>query len=305
VGVRDGSRNLEKVVYDKSDGEIVFPKTGRVAPTNFPYLQPDHLSTDEGRRQLLAEWLTSKNNPYFAKAIVNRVWSYFFSRGIIDPVDYIRSSNPPINPELLTALTNDFIDHHFDLKYLIRTIVSSRSYQIPSTTNDWKVDDETNFSHALPRRLTAEQLMDAISIATGSRAVFKEVPKSFTAEELPDSKVGMGGFLDLFGRPQRESACECERRSEVSLKQALNLINGPAVGDAVADPGGRIAKLILNGAADHAITNDLYVATLDRPPSPEEVHKAQAYIAAGTNRAASVQDLEWALLNSYAFLFNQ
>jgi hypothetical protein len=305
VGVRDGSRNLEKVVYDKNDGEIVFPKTGRVAPTHFPYLQPDHLSTDEGRRQLLAEWLTSKNNPYFARAIVNRVWSYFFSRGIIDPVDDIRSSNPPINPELLTALTNDFIDHRFDSKYLIRTIVSSRTYQISSTTNEWNVDDETNFSHALPRRLTAEELMDAISIATGSRAVFKEVPKSFTAEELPDSKVGMGGFLDLFGRPQRESACECERRSEVSLKQALNLINGPAVGDAVSDPDGRIAKLILKGAPDHTIINDLYVATLDRPPSPEEVHKAHAYIAAGTNHAARVQDLEWALLNSYAFLFNQ
>ena len=147
--------------------------------------------------------------------------------------------------------------------------------------------------------------MDALSIATGSRAVFKDVPKDFTAEELPDSKVGMGGFLDLFGRPQRESACECERRSEVSLKQALNLINGPAVGDAVADPDGRIAKLILDGAPDRKIIDDLYVATLDRAPSPQEVQKAQAYIAGGPNRAARVQDLEWALLNSYAFLFNQ
>ncbi len=305
VGVRDGSRNLEKVVYDKSDGEIVFPKTGRVATTHFPYMQPDHLATDEGRRQLLAEWLTSKNNPYFAKAIVNRVWSYFFSRGIIDPVDDIRSSNPPINPELLTALTKDFIDHHFDLKYLMRTIVSSRTYQLSSRTNDWNADDETNFSHALPRRLTAEELLDALSIATGSRTVFKDVPKDFTAEELPDSKVGMGGFLDLFGRPQRESACECERRSEVSLKQAMNLINGPAVGDAVADPDGRIAKLILDGAPDHKIIDDLYVATLDRPPSPVEDQNARAYIAGGSNRAARVQDLEWALLNSYAFLFNQ
>jgi hypothetical protein len=272
---------------------------------HFPYMQPDHLATDEGRRQLLAEWLTSKNNPYFAKAIVNRVWSYFFSRGIIDPVDDIRSSNPPINPELLTALTNDFIDHHFDLKYLMRTIVSSRTYQLSSRTNEWNVDDETNFSHALPRRLTAEELLDALSIATGSHTVFKDVPKDFTAEELPDSKVGMGGFLDLFGRPQRESACECERRSEVSLKQALNLINGPAVGDAVADPEGRIAKLILDGAPDRKIIDDLYVATLDRTPSPEEIQKAQAYIAGGANRAARVQDLEWALLNSYAFLFNQ
>jgi len=305
VGVREGARNLEKVVYDKSDGEMVFPKTGRVAPAQFPYLQPAHLATDEGRRQLLAEWLTSKNNPYFAKAIVNRVWSYFFSRGVIDPVDDIRSSNPPINPELLTALTNDFIDHHFDLRYLMRTIVNSRTYQLSSRTNDWNADDDNNFSHALPRRLTAEELMDALSIATGSRMVFQDVPKDFTAEELPDSKVGMGGFLDLFGRPQRESACECERRSEVSLKQALNLINGPAVGDAVADRDGRIAKLILGGATDHTIIEDLYVATLDRAPTATEAQKAQAYIAGGANRAEKIQDLEWALLNSYAFLFNQ
>jgi len=223
---------------------------------HFPYLQPDHFATDEGRRQLLAEWLTSKNNPYFAKAIRQpRVELLLFARNH-RPVDDIRSSNPPINPELLTALTNDFIDHHFDLRYLMRTIVESRTYQLSGRTNEWNADDESNFSHALPRRLTAEELMDALSIATGSRMIFKDVPKDFLAEELPDSKVGMGGFLDLFGRPQRESACECERRSEVSLKQALNLINGPSVGDAVADPEGRIARLILSGAPDQKVIED-------------------------------------------------
>ena len=147
--------------------------------------------------------------------------------------------------------------------------------------------------------------MDAISVSTGSRMVFKDVPKDYLAEELPDSKVGMGGFLDLFGRPQRESPCECERRSEVSLKQALNLINGPAVGDAVADPDGRIARLILKGAPDREIIQDLYVATLDRPPTAEEVQKAQDYLKGSKNRTEKAQDLEWALLNSYAFLFNR
>jgi uncharacterized protein DUF1549/uncharacterized protein DUF1553 len=305
VGIREGARSLEKVVYDKNDGEITFPKTGRVAPAHFPYLEPAHLTTDEARRRLLAEWLTSKDNPYFAKACVNRMWSYFFPRGIIDPVDDIRSSNPPINPELLAALTKDFISHNFDLRYLLRTIVNSRTYQLSTRTNKWNEDDENNFSHALPRRLTAEELMDAISIATGSRMVFKDVPKDYLAEELPDSKVGMGGFLDLFGRPQRESPCECERRSEVSLKQALNLINGPAVGDAVADPNGRIAKLILAGASDRKIVEELYLATLDRPPNAEEVRAAQAYLSKGKNRAERAQDLEWGLLNSYAFLFNR
>ena len=305
VGIRDGARSLEKVVYDKNDGEITFPKTGRVALAHFPYLQPAHFTTDEARRRLLAEWLTSKDNPYFAKACVNRMWSYFFSRGIIDPVDDIRSSNPPINPELLAALTKDLISHNFDLRYLLRMIVNSRTYQLSTRTNNWNADDENNFSHALPRRLTAEELMDSISIATGSRMVFKDVPKDYSAEELPDPKVGMGGFLDLFGRPQRESPCECERRSEVSLKQALNLINGPAVGDAVADPDGRIAKLIMAGAPDRKIVEELYLATLDRPPSAEEARKAQEYLAGSKNRADRAQDIEWALLNSYAFLFNR
>ncbi len=305
VAVRPGPRSLERVVYDKDEGEIIFPKTGRVAPARFPYMQPDHQPANETRRQLLAAWVTSKNNPYFAKAIVNRMWSYFFSRGIIDPVDDIRSSNPPINPELLASLTQDFINHHFDLQYLMRTIVNSRTYQLSGATNEWNADDDNNFSHAVPRRLTAEELMDALSIATGSPMVFKDVPKDYLAEELPDSKVATGGFLDLFGRPQRESPCECERRSEVSLKQALNLINGQAVGDAVADPNGRIAKLILSGASDRVIINDLYVATLDRPPNPGEIQKAQAYLEGSKNRAEKVQDLEWALLNSYAFLFNE
>src|SRR5437762_11905531 len=284
---------------------MVFPKTGRTASPHFPYGQPLSASTAEGRRQLLAEWLTSKNNPYFGTAIVNRVWSYFFARGIIDPVDDIRSSNPPVNPELLAALTKDFVDHHFDLRYLMRTIVSSRTYQLSTRTNEWNVDDEMNFSHASPRRLTAEELMDAISHATGSRMVFKEVPAGFTAQALPDGKIGMGGFLDLFGRPQRESPCECERRSEVSLKQALNLINGDTVGDSVADPSGRVAKMVLEGASDRQIIENLYLAALSRMPGPQEFSHSEGYLKGGNNRAERAQDLLWALINSDAFLFNR
>ncbi len=305
VGIREGAHSLEKVVYENGDGEVKFPKTGRIAPAKFPFGQPANVSTEAGRRQLLAEWLTSKDNPYFGKAIANRIWSYFLGRGIIDPVDDIRSSNPPVNPELLRALTSDLIRHNFDLQYLMRTIVNSRTYQLSARTNEWNSDDEANFSHALPRRLTAEELMDGISIATGSRMVFKEVPKDFLAEALPDSKVGMGGFLDLFGRPQRESPCECERRSEVSLKQALNLINGDTVADAVADPNGRIAKLVLTGAADRKIIEELYLASLSRMPDAAEYDRAKTYLAGSENRAERLQDLLWALLNSYAFLFNR
>jgi len=304
VGIHEGAQNLEKVVYDKDDGDIRFPKTGRVAPPDVPYGKID-VSTAEGRRQLLAEWLTSKDNPYFGKAISNRIWSYFFGRGIIEPVDDIRSSNPPVNPELLNALTDEFVQHQFDLRYLMKAIVNSRAYQLSTRANEWNADDETNFSHAMPRRLTAEELMDAISVATGSRMVFKEVPRDFLAEELPDSKVGMGGFLDLFGRPQRESPCECERRSEVSLKQALNLINGETVADAVADPKGRVAQLMLAGVSDQKLVEELYLASLSRLPTPAEFSKAETYLRASPNRAERAQDLEWALLNSYAFLFNR
>ncbi len=305
VGTKDGARNLEKVVYEKDEGDVTYPKNGRVASPKFPFLQPAHLSTEAGRRELLARWLTSKDNPYFAKAIANRIWSYFFGRGIIEPVDDIRFTNPPSNPELLRALTNDLLEHNFDLGYLIRTIVNSRTYQLSTRTNEWNLDDEVSFSHALPRRLTAEELMDGIRIATGSRTAFKEVPKDFLAEELPDSKVGMGGFLDLFGRPQRESPCECERRSEVSLKQALSLINGPTVADAIADPSGRIAKLVLAESSDRKVVEDLYLAALSRLPDAAEYDRAKTYLTASNNRAEKAQDLMWALLNSYAFLFNR
>jgi len=210
-----------------------------------------------------------------------------------------------VNPTLLTALTQDFINHNFDLRCLMRTIVNSRTYQLSSRTNEWNPDDETNFSHASPRRLTAEELMDAISVATGSQPRFKEVPAGFLAEALPDSKVGMGGFLDLFGRPQRESPCECERRSEVSLKQALNLINGDTVGDLVADPHGRVAKLILEGSSDRKLVEDLYLAALSRMPTPQEFAYSEKYLNEGHNRGERAQDLLWALLNSYAFLFNR
>jgi hypothetical protein len=312
VGIRDGARNLEKVVYDKDEGDVTYPKNGRVASPEFPFLVPAHfsketgvLSAESGRRERVARWLTSKNNPYFAKAISNRIWSYFFGRGIIEPVDDIRLTNPPSNSELLNALTRDLIDHNFDLRYLMRTIVKSRTYQLSTRTNDWNVDDEANFSHSAPRRLTAEELMDGIRIATGSAITFKEVPKDFLAEELPDSKVGMGGFLDLFGRPQREAPCECERRSEVSLKQALSLINGSVVSDAIADPNGRISKLILDGVPDHKLVEDVYLAALNRPPDEAEYKNAMTYLAASNNRAEKAQDLMWALLNSYAFLFNR
>jgi hypothetical protein len=280
------------------------PKDGRVVKPQF-MLASGVAAVPDGpeRRDVLAKWLTSKDNPFFAKAIVNRMWSYFLGKGIIDPVDDIRASNPPSNAALLEALTNDFVMHAFDLRYLMRTIVSSRTYQASIATNEWNVSDRDNFSHAIPRRLSAEELMDAVAAAAGARPRFPDVPEDTGAAQLVDPHIGREGFLDVFGRPARESSCECERRSDFSLPQALNLVNGRTISDAVADPKGRVAKLVLSGKSDQAMVDELYLAALSRLPTQEERQRGLTYLANGA-KASRVQDLLWALVNSKAFLYN-
>jgi hypothetical protein len=306
VGIKDGQDSNEEIIFDKrEDTEIHHPKDNRVMSAKFLFGGENIKPQEAHLREALADWLTSPQNELFGKSMANRVWSYFFGRGIIEPVDDIRASNPAVNPPLLDALTKDFVDHHFDLRHLIRTVVNSRTYQLSFHANEWNTDDEINFSHAAPRRLTAEELFDGLYIATGTKPFFKELPKDFTAEQFPDPSFGKGGFLDLFGRPERQTSCECERRSDVSLVQALNLVNGSTIAEAVADENGRVAKLILHGANDRQIVEELYLASLGRPPQPRELDYAETYLAKGMNRAERAQDLLWALLNSNAFLFNR
>jgi hypothetical protein len=319
VGVRPGYEVGEEIIYDqRSDYDMKHPKDGRVVPPKFMIAAtvastgPTAIPSDERRRESMADWLVSKENPFFAKSTVNRMWSYFFGRGIIDPVDDIRASNPPSNPELLEALTKDFIDHKFDLRHLMRTIASSRAYQAGIETNEWNEADETNFSHAVPRRLSAEQLMDALTLATGARPRLPDVPPDTKAVEFVDPHIGKEGFLDLFGRPARESSCECERRSDLSLPQALNLVNGKAISDAVADGEGRVTKAILSGRSDREIVQELYLASLGRQATTAELENATRYLQASSSdaaeqmrgRAERAQDLLWALVNSKAFLYN-
>ncbi len=306
VGLRPGYEVGEEVIYDQRDDyEMKHPKDSRVMAPQFliASTSPVAIPNDPRRRDALAEWLVSKQNPFFAKAIANRVWSYFLGKGIIDPVDDIRASNPAVNPALLDALTKDLLDHNFDLQHLMRTIVNSRTYQTSIATNEWNSTDSDNFSHALPRRLSSEQLMDAITMASGARPVFPDTPEDTSASQLPDPHVGKDGFLDLFGRPTRESACECERRADFSLPQALNLVNGATISEAVADPKGRVAKLVLAGKPDAAIVEDLYLATMSRAPTKAELDSGVKYMEAGA-RAQRAQDLLWALLNSKGFLYS-
>jgi hypothetical protein len=218
--------------------------------------------------------------------MANRMWSYFLGRGIIDPVDDIRASNPPSNPALLDALTKDFADHNYDLKNLIRAIVNSRTYQLAYKTTPSNGEDEINFSHALPRRLSAEQLFDGVHRATGVRPKLPAVPKDSLAQDVPDPSIAKGGFLDVFGRPERQTSCECERRGDVSLVQALNLLNGATIADAIADPEGRIAKLVLAGANDRKLVEEIYLAALNRSPEGNELDFALTYIGKGGSARA-------------------
>ena len=309
LGVKNGEESDEEVIFnkrDREDFEIHHPKDNRVMPAKFLFPVGKADVREAELRESLAAWVTSKENPFFAKSMSNRLWSYFFGRGIIEPVDDIRATNPPSNPALLDALTKDFLDHNYDLRHLIRTIVNSRSYQISYKANNWNSEDEINFSHALPRRLSAEQLFDGIHIAAGVKPKLPQVPKDSLAQDIPDPTIGKGGFLDVFGRPERQTSCECERRSDVSLVQALNLLNGATIADAIADPEGRIAKLVLSGVADRKLVEEIYLAAVNRMPEGNELDLALTYLSKGSaGRTERAQDLLWALLNSNAFLFNR
>jgi hypothetical protein len=272
---------LVEVVYDQGGGDVNHVRTGQVAAPKFPYEYPGQATGDASRREQLARWITAKENPYFAKSYVNRVWGYLLGAGIIEPLDDIRAGNPPTNPVLLDWLTQEFISSGFDVRHLFRTICKSRVYQHSLVTNAWNQDDEINYSHALARRLPAETLFDALHRATGSSIHLPGVPAGFLATQLPDSGAQTeDDFLSLFGKPPRESACECERSTGVMLGQALNLVNGPTIAHAIADPTNRITKLVGSEQDDAKVVEEIFLLVLCRPPSEREVTAALETIAA-------------------------
>lgn len=293
----------EEIIYrNYKGGEVKHPKTDMDVPPKVPFGEAKEPSGDTDRREPFVDWLASADNPLFAKSMANRVWSYFFGRGIIDPVDDIRASNPPGNPELLDALTADFIKSNFDVKKLMRTICQSRAYQLSFRVNKWNEDDKVNFSHALPRRLSAEQMFDAVMVATGVRPNFNGLPQGMRAVEVPDGKVSGDDFLALFGRPKRLSACECERTSNITLSHALNMINGVTVSDAINKADNKIAQLAESHKEDKKLVEEIYLSCLNRLPSDKEI--AAVDLTRGP-RLEIAQDLTWALINSPAFMFNR
>jgi hypothetical protein len=263
---------LAEVITDAEKGEINHDRTGEVTAPKFPYPHAGMAVILEPRRVQVGKWITSKENPYFAKSYVNRVWSYLLGVGIVEPVDDIRAGNPPTNPELLDRLTRDFVDSGFDTAKLIKTICKSRTYQLSIATNPWNKDDEINYSHAVARRLPAEVLYDAIHKVTGTPTKLPGLPAGSRAAQLLDSNVELpGGFLELFGKPARESACECERGNTMMLGPVLAMVNGPVVADAIKDPNNRISKLAAEVKDDAKLVEELYLAVLNRKPTAGEV----------------------------------
>ncbi len=297
--------NTRSVVLQLGAGFSTNPRTGQPQPPRYLGGKEPPLATETDRRPDFAQWLTMKENPHFGRSLSNRTWSYFFSRGIIDPVDDLRTTNPPINPELLDALTNEFVEHGFDMRHLMRTIVTSQTYQRSSIPNESNRIDTMNFSHSIPRRVAAEALLDSLVQATGVRENFGGAPGGFSASQLPDAEV-TSDFLSLFGKPQRMEACECERDNDSNMLQALHLINGNSILRRVTDGNGRVAQLLKQHATNEPLVEDLYLWALARRPSPQEVQIAAKHFEAyGMDRTSAAQDLMWALFNSRDFLLVQ
>ncbi|MCA9114999.1 MAG: DUF1553 domain-containing protein [Planctomycetaceae bacterium] len=261
-------------------------------------------SPEGDRRRILADWLTSPENPAFARNIANRTWAWLFGRGIINPVDDVRLTNPPSNPELLDALAASLIDSGYDLKQLIRTITASRTYQLSSAPNETNLHDEQNWSRSLFRQVEAEVLLDAVCQVSGIPEKFEGLPAGGRAIELWDSRVPHY-FLRVFGRPLRVSACECERITEPTVSQVLHVLNSPEIHAKLAHENGRLARLVEQQPDDGALVESLYLRFYSRFPESEERAAAVEYLTAhSSDRRRAVEDVAWSMMNTIEFLMN-
>ena len=299
-----GVKNAKTVTLNLAAGYSRNPRSGQLQPPRFLGGEEPEIPSTGDRREIYAKWLTTAENPFFARSMANRIWSYFFHRGIIEPVDDLRTTNPPINPQLLDALTQDFVAHKFDVRHLMRRIVTSETYQRSSVSNETNAHDNMNFSRAIPRRLPAEALLDSLVQATGVPERFGGAPAGFTAAQLPDANV-TSEFLSLFGKPKRMEACECERDDSSNMLQALHFINGKSILSRITAPNGRVATLLKEKLTEPQLIEKLYMWTLCRPPSQKELELGVRFFTAyGDKRTDAAQDLTWALLNSRDFMLS-
>jgi hypothetical protein len=303
IGTRpQGTPAAAEVVYTLRDGEVNQPRSGKQMKPRYIGTGDADVKPGEDRRTVLAAWLTSGDNAFFSKSVVNRVWFHLMGKGIVDPVDDFRDSNPSCNDELLDALAKDFAKNKFDMKLLVKTIMKSRTYQLSAQPNDFNRDDAKYFSHAVTKLLTAEQLLDAICDFTAVPEKFAGLPAGTRATQLPDGEVNHP-FLKAFGQPARELACECERESDGNLAQALQLINGPTVNEKVRGATNRLGTLLAAKQSDADILSDLYYAALGRAPFDDEKQIALDHVNKREDKRKAWEDVVWALINTREFLF--
>ena len=293
----------EQSVVVKKDGVVTQPRTGQVMkPKGLGGAEYDYVR-GEDPRQKLADWLTDPANPYFAKAIVNRIWAHFMGVGLVEAVDDMRVTNPPSNPQLLDALAKEMVDYRFDLKHLMATIMKSRAYGLSSVPTEQNKTDRQNYARYTPKRLSAEALLDAIDVVTGSQQKFTGLPLGTRAIDLPDEAVP-SDFLTVFGRSMRETACECERSYAPNLSQILHLMNSPELQDKIANDKARIAQMLKANKTDEQILTEFYLRAFGRNARPDELKDATAMLASAKDHKAALEDFEWMFVNSKEFLFN-
>ena len=303
----------EQVVWLDADATLEHPRTGHTAKGRF--LGRADASGEYVGAQLdeFARWVTAADHPLFARVLVNRVWAELTGRGVVEPVDDFRITNPPSNAELLDVLTEEFVHNGFQLRPLLRFIANSRVYQLSSDTNESNSDDERNFSRARIARLPAEELLDALSQVTEVPTGFDGYPLGMRAGQLPginkeyrrEAPVGGLKFLKLFGKPERIMTCACERSNETTLGQVFELTSGEVLQEKLSAPHNCLSRLLGNAAEDAAVLDELYWTALSRPPTAEETAALQAYITGSENRRAAYEDVLWGLLNSKEFLMRR
>lgn len=289
----EGAKPIYEIVADQPNGEVKHQRTGQVVQPTFPFpvkptppqasptaqasstLPPADAASPQSRRYQFADWATSPDNPYFAKSLVNRLWGYLLGTGLIEPLDDIRAGNPPSNPELLAFLEEEFRAHHMDVRHILRLICQSRTYQLSIETNEWNRDDDRNYSHAKARRLPAEVLYDSIHRVTGAKSKLPGLADGTRAAALSDADAGLpDGFLNNLGRPVRESACECERSSDLQLGSVMALVSGPTIGSAIAESQSDLHQLAQRTEDPKVLVSEIFYRVLNRPASEKELELA-------------------------------
>ncbi len=319
VSRKAGTQPGEEIIYHKRGVSTATNKKTKlpVKPAGLGAPAPS-LSPDDDPRLSLADWMTTKDNRFFARSLANRYWKHFFNRGLVDPEDDMRDTNPPTNPELLDALGRHFVESGYDLKDLVRTICRSQVYQLSALPNEHNARDKQNFSRYYPKRLTAEVLFDAVNAVTKSESKFEGLPPGTRAVCLPDNSFNASSyFLTVFGRPDMSSSCECERSGDASLAQSLHLINAKDIQEKLTADSGRAALLATDDKrSDEEKVRDLYRLVYSREPQPDELAQARKHLdgkSAATadekqtvqlNRRQAYEDILWALINTKEFLFN-